>query len=72
MLIDVGCRRSTLVSESEGDFDESDEGSASSASSDAAVRESQERFRQLLMSIEDLYMVVLAIDELGKRIVLCL
>lgn len=64
VLIDVGCRRSTLASESEGDGEE-EEGSASS---DASVRESQERFRQLLMSIEDLYMVVLAIDELGKAV----
>ena len=40
---------------------------STAANSDTSVRESQERFRQLLMSIEDLYMVVLAIDELGER-----
>jgi hypothetical protein len=34
----------------------------------SSMRESQERFRQLLMSIEDLYMVILAIDELGKAV----
>lgn len=63
VLIDVGCRRSTIASESE-EGDEAEGGT----NSDASVRESQERFRQLLMSIEDLYMVVLAIDELGKAV----
>lgn len=64
VLIDVGCRRSTMASECEGDGDDEE----ASANSDTSVRESQERFRQLLMSIEDLYMVVLAIDELGKAV----
>lgn len=63
VLIDVGCRRSTITSESEEG--EEEEGGANS---DTSVRENQERFRQLLMSIEDLYMVVLAIDELGKAV----